>query len=84
MKCVFREKGGPEGYTVICPVERVQTMMINGLTKGESKEKQKKKKGLAQNLKKQLYLGNGILNKSQLRRQKKKNEKFGSNRGCYK
>lgn len=29
--------------------------MINVLTKGESKEKQKKKKGLAQNLKKHLY-----------------------------
>ena len=46
MRCVSREKGPrtpKTNNTVIYPVEIVQTMKINGFTKGEGMEKEKKK-----------------------------------------
>lgn len=45
MRCVSREKGPrtpKTNNTVIYPVEIVQTMKINGFTKGEGMEKEKK------------------------------------------
>lgn len=50
MRCVSVEKGGPRtprtNNTVVYPVEIVQTMKINGFTKGEGIEKEKKNRVL--------------------------------------
>ena len=51
-------------------------MKINGFIKGGSTERQNQ--GLAWTLRKYLYLRGGTLNKSQLRRHKKRDEEFGN------